>query len=209
MYNYIRWSLRLEISHMPLTLLVVGMQRDKLSAMNRGGEAAINRTQLKRSDRSDSICGEVNKCIDYATKNGWCVTFAMDMHHSGHPSFDGHGGALRPHCVLRTMGYDPPTGLRFGEMGMDVVYRGMEAEGDSADAFWVITGKCGSRLQGLLSSEGIVLCGTSPDGCIENTLATAKKRGIPTFIVPDAVWTLGAVDEGVSAILDLSSTGSC
>ena len=185
---------------MPPTLLVVGMQRDKVNAMCRGGEATA---QMKRHERFDTICDDVNQCIDFAMKNGWGVTFAMDMHHPKHGSFVGNGGELQPHCVIRTMGYDPPTGLRFGEAGMDTVFRGIEMDGDSADAFWVSTRKSGSRLHGLLSAEGIVVCGTSPDGCIENTIATALEKGIPTYIAADAVWLLGEVPDGVR-VLNLS-----
>jgi nicotinamidase-related amidase len=193
---------------MPLTLLVVGMQKDKVSAMARGGEE--NEQRLIRHDgRSDSICGEVNRCIDFALKKGWGVAFAMDMHHRSHCSFYNNGGALRNHCVIGTMGYDPVTGLRFGEAGMDMVCRGTEKDGDSSDAFWDVAKKCGSRLQSILSKEdGVVLCGTSPDGCIENTIATARERGIPVYIVAEAMWVLGEMPTGVQ-VLNLSSTDSC
>jgi hypothetical protein len=97
------------------------------------------------------------------------------------------------------MGFDPPTGLHFGHNGMDMIFRGIDMDGDSSDAF------SSSRLQG---KGGLVLCGTSPDGCIETTIATAKARGIPTYIVAGAVWLLGEVPEGVS-VLDLSLTGNC
>jgi nicotinamidase-related amidase len=192
---------------MPPTLLVVGMQRDKISAMSRGGEGALISSCTMRHDaRCATICSEVNRCIDYAMKNGWGVTFAMDMHHPNHPSFDVNGGTLRPHCVLRTMGFEPPTGLRFGDKGMDMIFRGIELDGDSADAFWVTEKMCSSRLQ--LSEEGVVLCGTSPDGCIENTMATAIQKGIPTYIAAEGVWLLGELPEGVR-ILNLSLTDSC
>ena len=199
---------------MPFTLLVVGMQRDKLSAMTRGGEGNDKRS-TKHDARSDTICGDVNRCIDFATKNGWKIVFAMDMHHKGHCSFYVNGGTLRTHCVIGTMGYDPATGLRFCESGMDIVWMGTEKDGDSSDAFWDIAKTCGmacaqsSRLHGVIAkTEGLVVCGTSPDGCIENTIATARERGVPVHIVGDAVWLLDELPRGVS-ILNLSSMDSC
>jgi nicotinamidase-related amidase len=191
---------------MPLTLLVVGMQKDKVSAMTRGGEENDKRS-TKHNAKSDTICGDVNQCIDFAMKNGWKVVFAMDMHHRGHSSFYVNGGTLRTHCVIGTMGYDPVTGLRFCENGMDIVWLGTEKDGDSSDAFWDIAKTCGSRLHSMVS-DGLVVCGTSPDGCIENTIATAQGRGIPVHIVGDAVWLLGEMPAG-ARVLNLSSMGSC
>jgi hypothetical protein len=49
-----------------------------------------------------------------------------------------------------------------------------------------------------------VVCGTSPDGCIENTIATAREKGVSVHIVEEAVWLLGGVPSGVS-ILNPSS----
>lgn len=191
-----------------LTLLVVGMQRDKVAAMTRGGEENDKRS-TKHDARSDTICGNVNRCIDFAMKNGWKVVFAMDMHHKGHSSFYANGGTLRTHCVIGTMGYDPVTGLRFCENGMDVVWMGTEKYGDSSDAFWDIAKRIGTRLHSIVAkSDGLVLCGTSPDGCIENTIATAREKGVPVHMVGDAVWLLGGSPGGVS-ILNLSSMDSC
>ena len=192
---------------MPMMLLVVGMQKDKVDAMGRGGEQST--AKHVPMGRHGTIRRDVNQCIDFAMKNGWCVTFAMDMHHKGHSSFYNNGGTLRDHCVVGTMGCDPIYGLRYGEMGMDTVYRGTEMDGDSSDAFWDIEKKCGSRLHELLSkAKGLVVCGTSPDGCIENTLSTALERGFPVHIVADAVWLLDEMPKGVG-VLNLSSMDSC
>ena len=191
-----------------LTLLVVGMQRDKVAAMTRGGEENDKRS-TKHDALGDTICVDVNRCIDFAMKNGWKVVFAMDMHHRAHSSFYANGGTLRTHCVIGTMGYEPVTGLRFCEpaspLQWDVVWMGTEKYGDSSDAFWDISKRCSTRLNKIVAkSDGLVVCGTSPDGCIENTLATAREKGVAAHIVGGAVWLLGGVPAGVS-VLNLAS----
>ena len=169
----------------------------------------------------------MNRCIDFATTNGWKTTYVMDLHHPMHTSFEGHGGTLKPHCVLSTWGCNPISGMHFGLPGSDLVVRGVDSDGDSADAFWTtapphphaspsrLLESLGgvpkkSRKKKTSNAPLIVICGISPDGCIENTAASAARHGFRVCVVGDATWTLRAI-ETVKRIEDahLSLTDSC
>lgn len=202
-------------------LLVVGMQNDKISAMAWGGEGASLRGQTVPTASVDALRGEVNRCIEFATAAGWKIAFVLDLHHPMHCSFEGHGGALQPHCVLSTWGCNPVSGMHFAVPGSDLLIRGVDADGDSADAFWITekphlhathtrllasldcirggetkrsnTVSSKKKAQAAREPPLLVLCGASPDGCIENTVASALRLGIRTCAVEKALWLLGTI----------------
>jgi nicotinamidase-related amidase len=222
---------------METTLLVVGMQNDKINAMGwRGEEASLHsQTTVPNPPHVSAFRDEVNHCIEFANAAGWKTTYVLDLHHPMHTSFVGYGGTLKPHCVLSTWGCNPVSGMHFGLPGSDLVVRGVDTDGDSADAFWTTAHPhphasptrfvlvhhlthhhadtwCTRLLESLGGVQKksrkkvkplLVICGTSPDGCIENTAASAERLGFRVCIVETATWTLGVVDT-VRRIEDLS-----
>lgn len=201
-------------------LVVVGMQNDKLSAMAWGGEVAKDKggTVPKSQDMRTGLVTEVNRCIDIAMEAGWKVKYVLDVHHPMHSSFKGHGGDLQSHCVLSTWGCNPTSGLKFGLPGTDLLIRGLDRDGDSANAFWTTVSSSPTRL--LASTAGsplLILCGASPDGCIENTAATALGHGMEVCVPQNASWLLPdnhSMPLGVQTLKDIRGTnqfwkGSC
>ena len=197
-----------------IMLLVVGMQNDKLRAMAYGGEEESLRRVLTVPTPSgvDAFRSEVNRSIEFAAASRWRITYVMDLHHPMHFSFESNGGALHPHCVLSTLGCNPVSGMHFGWPESDLLIRGVDTDGDSADAFW-ITAKphrhaCPTRLLESLGGSAkkpkqekkgskrsshkeppvLVLCGASPDGCIENTAASAMGFGMRVCAVENGLW---------------------
>ena len=194
-------------------LLVVGMQNDKLTAMTWGGEVASDERRgsiPKTSDRRTELVAEVNRCIQIAMEAGWKVKYVLDVHHPMHSSFKGHGGTLQSHCVLSTWGCNPFSGLKFGLPGTDLLIRGLDRDGDSADAFWTTVPSSPTRLVAT-KSHFLVLCGASPDGCIENTAATALARGMEVCVPEKAAWLLPArncMPLGVQSLKDIAVRGT-
>ena len=140
-------------------LLVVGMQNDKF---------------IHSSD--NNLLERVNRSIRAAMTRGWLVVFALDLHHPHHVSFqpDGH------HCVLQTWGAQMVHGLEYYMVPRaEMVVRGLDKNQDSDDAFYVSKPSSPSRLRHLLSSstKRMCVCGSSPDGCIEETVTTASLNG--------------------------------
>ncbi len=189
-------------------LLVVGMQNDKLSAMAWGGEKASlhhGRNGVVPTASVTAFCSEVNRCIEFASAAGWRTTYVLDLHHPMHCSFQGHGGALHPHCVLSSWGCNPVSGLHYAVPGSDLIIRGVDADGDSSDAFWITEmphpHAAPTRLFDTLGcATTLVICGASPDGCIENTAASAVRYGIRTCAVSTALWLRAGVSLDVSTV---------
>ena len=182
-------------------LLVVGMQNDKLSAMAWGGEEASLRRDgaVPATPAANQFRAEVNSCIAFAAASGWKIAYVLDVHHPKHSSFQGHGGAMRQHCVLSTWGCNPVSGMHFGMRGSELIIRGVDTDGDSADAFCITTtpqNKDPTCLRALLAKKKaplLVVCGASPDGCIENTAASALEMGFRVCAVEKALWLRAGV----------------
>jgi len=159
-----------------ISLLVVGMQVDKVGAMRL---SSAHQQQLVRA---------VNSCVEMVAQRGGKIIYALDLHHPKHSSFVNG----EKHCVLGTLGAEPVVGLHFGQAGSDIVFRGLDRDGDSSDAFWITEppheDATESRLGQMLRhhcTQLLIVCGASPDGCIESTVASARLRaGALTICVP-------------------------
>jgi len=181
-----------------ITLLVIGMQNDKYTASS----------AMLSMGKGRILTCNVNKCIETAIQNQWNIVYALDLHHPKHSSFEDYGGLYKPHCILATMGSYHVSALHFAVPGSEMVTRGVDMDGDSNDAFWITdpshTTPCESRLRSILMKQQqqsadaaatsttstanhmLFLCGTSPDGCIESTAATASRLGFTVCIIKDA-----------------------
>jgi nicotinamidase-related amidase len=181
-------------------LLVVGMQNDKLRSARPSLDAALQDVVV-----SPDLPARVNGCIRAARQRGWKVVFALDLHHPRHASFAATGA----HCVLQTWGAEVVRGLDYGFPGSDLVLRGLELDEDSDDAFFVSKAPAGavrtSLHTHLLDPRGeprrLLLCGASPDGCIEQTARTAALgghcRGPPVVVADCSVLRAEGPPEGL------------
>lgn len=101
---------------------------------------------------------------------------------------------------------DSASSVIMQEQQEDLVLRGLDMDGDSHNAFWVTEpphsraspSRLGQLIQCMLDEKllqrkirmVLVICGTSPDGCIENTSAEALKMfpDILVCTVKEATW---------------------
>jgi nicotinamidase-related amidase len=158
------------------------MQNDKYRPVG----ALPNETSLSSHPiiTSTHLLTKVNECITAARERSWKVVFALDVHHPKHVSFQ----TQRPHCVMQTWGADVVKGLQFGFDESDLVYRGLDTDKDSDDAFYVSVPGSPSHLRFLMSEQQattLCLCGASPEGCIEQTARTAHLLGYSPLIISD------------------------
>ena len=166
-------------------LLGVGMQNDKALMMNR---------DLIKENKRPIACDvqfvkAVNMCIDVANERGWLIIYAKDLHHPLHCSFQ----RVEKHCVLGSWGSVHISGLRYALPGSEQLVRGLDMDGDSNDAYYVTDQNYSkrtkeSRLRSIMAVNGLttlLICGLSPDGCIEQTAATATKFGHNPIVISD------------------------
>ena len=166
-------------------LLVVGMQNDKYRpVVALPNETCLSQESIHQIITSTHLLTKVNECITAARERAWKVVFALDLHHPKHASFQ----TRPPHCVMQTWGADVVRGLQFGFDTSDLVYRGLDKDKDSDDAFYVSVPGSPSHLRFLMSEQQattLCLCGASPDGCIEQTARTASLLGYKPLIISD------------------------
>jgi nicotinamidase-related amidase len=167
-------------------LLVVGMQNDKAMMMNR----YLIKENRKPTAGDTQFVKAVNMCIDLACERGWLIIYAKDLHHPRHCSFQ---DVESRHCVLGSWGSVHISGLRYALPGSEQLVRGLDMDGDSNDAYYVTDpsySKCTkeSSLKSIMAINGLttlLICGLSPEGCIEQTAATATRLGHNPIIISD------------------------
>jgi nicotinamidase-related amidase len=188
-------------------LLVVGMQNDKAMMMNHS---------LVKENKRPIACdtqfvNAVNMCIDAANERGWLIIYAKDLHHCRHCSFQ----HVESHCVLGSWGSVHISGLRYALPGSEQVVRGLDIDGDSHDAYYITDPTYSkytkeSSLRSIMAVKGLtslLICGLSPEGCIEKTAATAARLGHNPIIISDctvlATSTSLPITKPLKEILDL------
>jgi nicotinamidase-related amidase len=168
-------------------LLVVGMQNDKAAMMNRLSAGEDKKHAVAVCDAR--FVKSVNMCIDAASAMGWLIIYAKDLHHQRHCSFQD----VERHCVLGSWGSEHISGLRYALPGSEQLVRGLDMDGDSNDAYYVTDQNYSkyikeSSLRSIMAVNcytNLLICGLSPEGCIEQTATTAARFGHRPIIISD------------------------
>ncbi len=181
-------------------LIVVDVQRDFCA----GGALAV--------PDGDAVVPPINALIEKFRSAGRPIFLTRDWHPADHSSFADQGGLWPPHCVADTEGADFHPGLQVDD-GMTVVSKATEREGDAYSGFE------GTDLGSQLLAAGVAevfVCGLATDYCVKATALDARKAGLATTVLTDAIRgvevqpgnTQGALDELSAAGAKFAESGS-
>ena len=152
-------------------LVVVDLQRDFCA----GGALAV--------PDGDAVVGPVNALIDQFRSKGNPIYLTRDWHPADHSSFADQGGLWPPHCVAGTEGADFHPDLQVGG-DLTVVNKATEREGDAYSGFQGTD--LGAQLAAAEISE-VLVCGLATDYCVKATALDARKAGLATTVLTDAI----------------------
>jgi nicotinamidase/pyrazinamidase len=171
-------------------------------------------------DKGDEVIGPLNSLALEFTRRGGRVVATADWHPPGHVSFasthgkkpgdlleipGGENQALWPdHCVQGSFGaaFHEKLDLR----GVSLIIRkGFHAALDSYSAFFENDRKTPTGLAGYLSCLGldtVVLGGLATDYCVLYSALDARRQGLRTIVVSDAVRGVGFPAGSVERAVD-------
>ena len=152
-------------------LIVVDVQRDFCA----GGALAV--------PDGDAVVPPINALIEKFRSAGRPIFLTRDWHPADHSSFADQGGLWPPHCVADTEGADFHPDLQVVD-GMTIVSKATERESDAYSGFE------GTDLGSQLLAGGVAevfVCGLATDYCVKATALDARKAGLATTVLTDAI----------------------
>lgn len=150
------------------TLLVVDVQSDFCP----GGALAV--------PQGDEVVPVINRLV---VLTDWLTVATRDWHPADHCSFEGQGGTWPRHCVAGTEGaaFHPAldtAGIRH------IVSKATTRDAEAYSGFQ------GTDLAAVLASRNIrrvFVCGLATDYCVKATALDARRAGLETFVIEDAI----------------------
>jgi nicotinamidase/pyrazinamidase len=139
----------------------------------------------------DEIVPRVNREIEAARTGRALIVYTRDWHPPSTPHFQKDGGIWPIHCVEQTWGAEFHPGLLI--VDGEWIEKGQGGE-DGYSAFSVRDPESGESsptvLDGILEEhaiERVVIVGLATDYCVKETALDARRLGLATVIVKDAV----------------------
>jgi nicotinamidase/pyrazinamidase len=183
-------------------LIVVDVQNDFADA---GGSLSVAGAL--------DIIPTINEEIAEASAAGAAVVLTQDWHPPSTPHFAKDGGVWPVHCVADTWGAELHPSLAAPE-GAIRVRKGANGE-DGYSAFSMRDPVSGATTPtGLatqlrqLGVEQVVVCGLATDYCVNATALDARKLGLATFVLLDAVRAVNLRSgDGQRAIAEMTDAG--
>jgi nicotinamidase/pyrazinamidase len=159
------------------------------------------------------IIPTINQEIAEAAAAGAVVVLTQDWHPPSTPHFAKDGGIWPVHCVANTWGAELHPSLAAPEDALRI-QKGANGE-DGYSAFSMrdpITGETTSTgLEAQLRERGVeqvVVCGLATDYCVNATALDARRLGMPTFVLLDAVRAVNLKSgDGQRAIAEMADAG--
>jgi nicotinamidase/pyrazinamidase len=159
------------------------------------------------------IIPTINQEIAEAAAAGAVVVLTQDWHPPSTPHFAKDGGIWPVHCVADTWGAELHPSLTSPEDALRI-QKGVNGE-DGYSAFSMrdpITGETTSTgLEAQLRERGVeqvVVCGLATDYCVNATALDARRLGMPTFVLLDAVRAVNLKSgDGQRAIAEMTDAG--
>jgi nicotinamidase/pyrazinamidase len=159
------------------------------------------------------IIPTINQEIAEAAAAGAVVVLTQDWHPPSTPHFAKDGGIWPVHCVADTWGAELHPSLASPEDAIRI-RKGVNGE-DGYSAFSMrdpITGETTSTgLEAQLRERGVeqvVVCGLATDYCVNATALDARRLGMPTFVLLDAVRAVNLKSgDGQRAIAEMADAG--
>jgi len=152
-------------------LIVVDVQRDFCA----GGALAV--------PDGDAVVPPINALIDKFRSAGRPIFLTRDWHPADHSSFTDQGGLWPPHCVADTEGANFHPDLQVDD-DMSIVGKATERERDAYSGFEGTD--LGSQLLAAEVTE-VFVCGLATDYCVKATALDARKAGLATTVLTDAI----------------------
>lgn len=153
----------------------------------------------------DAVVAPANQLIDYFTKKQWPIILTRDWHPVDHISFKENGGIWPAHCVAETPGAAFHADLNIPK---NAIYINKATE-TKTEAY---SGFSGTELETILKKQGVsrlVIAGLATDYCVKQTVLDAKKLGIETIVVKEAIRAVNVKPEdGVTAIAEMEKAGA-
>lgn len=157
-------------------LLIVDVQNDFCP----GGALAV--------PGGDSIIPNLNKYIDFFSKNKLPIFFSRDWHPKNTKHFKNFGGIWPMHCVQNTKGAQFYPQLLLPKEAI-IISKGMDWEKDSYSAFdgQDLNGMGLLNLLMIFGVKEIYIGGLATDYCVHSSAVDALMKGFKVKILMDAI----------------------
>lgn len=150
----------------------------------------------------DQIIPVLNEYVKMFKKANAKIIASRDWHPPNHMSFQQRGGPWPPHCVQNTEGAKFHPGLKI-PAGTVIVSKATDPDKEAYSVF------DGTNLAETLKSQGVTrifVAGLATDYCVVTSVLDARKLGLGTVVLEDAVRGIdvhkGDVDRAFKAMTD-------
>ena len=150
----------------------------------------------------DQILPVINGYIRLFHSRGLAIIVSRDWHPAHHVSFQPQGGRWPVHCVQGSRGGQFHPDLIIPP-GTSIVSKATDPKRDAYSAF---DGTPLERRLQELGMETVFIAGLATDYCVKETVLDARRRGLQTIVLADAIKgidaTTGDIDRALQAMRD-------